>query len=140
MLDKILGDHVPKKTRSLAMRILECMACSHRVLKTHEILDLIAFRPGCTTLDNKTKIRKEVLDLCQPLIEEGPSNTVNFVHYSARMYGPYNFFNRFQTDISQIYSRWTLPWDNAPRFQRECYVDYHFLVCCISEHKQSPSS
>jgi hypothetical protein len=70
--------------RSMAIRILEWMACSYRSLKNYEILDGIAFRPRCTALNSKTKIHRQVLDLCRPLIEDGPSNTVDFVHFSAK--------------------------------------------------------
>jgi hypothetical protein len=74
----------PSDTRSTAVRILEWMSCSYRPLKIHEILDGIVFRVGCTTLNRETKFRKEVLDLCRPLIEDGPSNTIVFVHFSAK--------------------------------------------------------
>jgi hypothetical protein len=80
---------------SIAIRILEWMCCSYRLLKNYEILDGILFRagehsnsttnrPGCTILDNSTKLQKDVLDLCKPLIEDGPANTVDFVHFSAK--------------------------------------------------------
>jgi hypothetical protein len=60
------------------------MACSYRTLKTYEILDGIVFRPGCTTLNERTKMKAQVLDLCRPLIEDGLSNTLDFVHFSAK--------------------------------------------------------
>jgi len=60
------------------------MACSRRPLRGYEILDGIAFRPGCTTLNSRTKVHREVLDLCRPLIEDGPSDTLDFVHFSAK--------------------------------------------------------
>jgi hypothetical protein len=72
--------------KCMAIKILEWLACSHRVLKIYEVLDGIAFQPGSTTLDNRTQLRREVLDLCRPLIEDGPSNTVDFVHFSAKEY------------------------------------------------------
>lgn len=73
-----------KYTRNMAIRILEWMACSFRTLKTYEILDGIAIRPECTTLSRRTKLDKAVLDHCRPLIEDGPSNTIDFVHFSAK--------------------------------------------------------
>lgn len=69
---------------ALAIRILEWMACSYRPLKSYEILDGISFRPGRTRLDSRMRIQKEVLDICRPLIEDGPSDTINFVHFSAK--------------------------------------------------------
>ncbi|TVY35124.1 Vegetative incompatibility protein [Lachnellula occidentalis] len=82
LLDRIING----SGRSDAIRILEWMACSYRPLKSYEILDGIAFQPGSTTLDEKTKMHKKVLDLCRPLIEDGPSNTLDFVHFSAKEY------------------------------------------------------
>jgi hypothetical protein len=60
------------------------MACSYRILKSYEILDGIAFDASTTTLTPKTKVRKDILDLCRPLIEDGPAGTVDFVHFSAK--------------------------------------------------------
>ena len=60
------------------------MACSCRALKLFEIQDGIVFHSGNTTLDDTTKLPKEVLDRCKPLIEEGPGNSVDFVHFSAK--------------------------------------------------------
>jgi hypothetical protein len=35
-------------------------------------------------LNHKTRTRREVLDLCRPLIEDGPFDTLDFVHFSAK--------------------------------------------------------
>jgi hypothetical protein len=70
--------------RDMAIRILEWMACSCRILKSYELLDGIAFDASHTILTPKTKLRKEILDLCRPLIEEGPASTIDFVHFSAK--------------------------------------------------------
>jgi hypothetical protein len=70
------------------------MSCSYRLLKSYEILDGISFRaaeysnatyrPSCTVIDEATKFQIGVLDLCKPLIEDGPGNTIDFVHFSAK--------------------------------------------------------
>lgn len=86
ILDRIMDQDHSQHARSLAIRILEWIACAYRPLKTFEVLDGIVFRAGCTELNNRTKMRKSVLDFCRPLIEEGPSNTVDFVHFSAKEY------------------------------------------------------
>ncbi|TVY65596.1 Vegetative incompatibility protein HET-E-1 [Lachnellula suecica] len=86
ILDRIVDASNPSSARSIAIRILEWMACSYRPLKTYEILDGIVFRPGSTILNERTKMHDEVLDLCRPLIEDGPSNTLDFVHFSAKEY------------------------------------------------------
>jgi hypothetical protein len=65
------------------------MACSYRPLKIYEILDGVSFylgNPGCTILDGTTKLPREVIDLCKPLVEEGPYSTIDFVHFSAKEY------------------------------------------------------
>jgi hypothetical protein len=83
ILNRIMDDDRPPSARSMAMRILEQMSCSYRPLKKYEILDGISLRPGYTIL-SKTKIHKDALDLCRPLIEDGPSNTIEFVHFSVK--------------------------------------------------------
>jgi hypothetical protein len=77
----------PKNSRNaryIAIRILGWMACSYRILKTYELLDSITFDALNTTLTPKTKIRKEILDLCRPLIKDSPASTIDFVHFSAK--------------------------------------------------------
>ncbi|KAI9640653.1 hypothetical protein NHQ30_010957 [Ciborinia camelliae] len=86
ILERIMDPKNPERVKQMAMRILEWMACSYRVLKSYEIIDGIAFDGSNTTLTARTKNRREVLDRCRPLIEDGPSNTVEFVHLSAKEY------------------------------------------------------
>lgn len=74
----------PETARFMAIRILEWMACSYRVLKNYEILDGVALDRLNRTLTSRTRIGTRALDLCRPLIEDGPANTVEFVHFSAR--------------------------------------------------------
>ena len=74
------------KGSPIAIRILEWMACSYRPLRACENLDGIAFKPGSTSLNARAKVHRDVLDLCRPLIEDGPADTVDFVHFSAQRY------------------------------------------------------
>lgn len=67
-----------------ALKILEWLACSFRPLKVYEIQDGITFGPENTFLTDETKLKPGFVDLCKPLIEEGPGGTVDFVHYSAK--------------------------------------------------------
>lgn len=87
-----------KNAKYMALRILGWMSCAHRALKTYEILDGIAFDFSNTSLTSKAKISKEILDLCHPLIEEGPKNTVEFVHFSAKEYAPIHYQRKRPTD------------------------------------------
>ncbi|KAL3427321.1 NACHT domain-containing protein [Phlyctema vagabunda] len=97
ILSRIKNNQPNHILQSTAIRILEWMACSFRLLKSYEILDGIVFKlpttlddsithPACTVLDHKTKFQKEVLDLCRPLIEDGTANTIDFVHFSAKQF------------------------------------------------------
>jgi hypothetical protein len=80
MLDEEVSPHI----RLLSVRILEWMSCSFRQLKTNEILDGVSIRPDRKCLGSNTKLHKRVLDFCRPLIEDGPYNTMIFVHFSAQ--------------------------------------------------------
>jgi hypothetical protein len=62
------------------------MSCSFRRLKIFEIVDGISIRPDSICLDSTTKLQRRVLDLCRPLVEDGPSDTLVFVHFSAKQY------------------------------------------------------
>jgi hypothetical protein len=84
ILDRMLDEDVSPQNRSLSIRILEWMSCSYRRLKIHEVLDGLSIRPDRAFLDISTKLPKRVLDLCRPLIEDGPCNTLIFVHFSAQ--------------------------------------------------------
>ncbi|KAH7308822.1 hypothetical protein BKA65DRAFT_174630 [Rhexocercosporidium sp. MPI-PUGE-AT-0058] len=86
ILDRIMDETHSDYPRSLAIKILEWLACSYRPLKIFELLDGIVFKVGCTQLNSRTKMRKAVLDSCRPLIEDGPSGTIDFVHFSAKEY------------------------------------------------------
>ena len=67
-----------------AIRILEWLACSCRLVKMHEVQDGIVFCADNFVLNEETKLPRAVLELCKPLIEPGPKNTIDFVHYSAK--------------------------------------------------------
>jgi hypothetical protein len=62
------------------------MACSHRTLKNYEIQDGIVFTRENGVLDETTELLPSIFELCKTIIEEGPGNTVDFVHYSAKEY------------------------------------------------------
>ncbi|PQE21380.1 hypothetical protein CJF30_00008252 [Rutstroemia sp. NJR-2017a BBW] len=73
-----------ESSRRTSVRFLKWMACSYRKLKSFELQDGLAFHTGNTVLDDTTKLSIRVLDQCKPLIEQGPSGTLNFVHFSAK--------------------------------------------------------
>ena len=72
-------------SREKALQILRWVACSFRVLKIYEVLDGVVFERNAS-LSERTKLNRNILDLCKPLIEIGPGETVEFVHFSAKEY------------------------------------------------------
>ncbi|PVH68513.1 hypothetical protein DL98DRAFT_599456 [Cadophora sp. DSE1049] len=80
-------DRIKKERGSAsAIRILEWMAYSYRPLKVHELLEGISFRSSSLSSDNRPEMKRDVLNLCRPLVEDGPSDTLDFVHFSAKEY------------------------------------------------------
>ena len=67
-------------------RIFSWLLVTDRPLKVHEILDGVAFCTPPYDLNEQTKIRKQFLDLCKPLVEVSPEGTVSIVHFSANQY------------------------------------------------------
>ncbi len=83
IIDRITKNH-SAHSRHKAIRILEWMACSFRTMKIYELQDGIVFETENTVLNDRTKLTRSVLELCKPIIEEGPGDTVEFVHFSAK--------------------------------------------------------
>jgi hypothetical protein len=77
-------DDIDARSSEKAIRILQWIACSFRLLKIHEIQDGIVLQQSGVQLNAQTKLVPGFLEQCKPLIEEGPKNTVDFVHYSAK--------------------------------------------------------
>jgi hypothetical protein len=67
-----------------AIRILQWIACSFRILKAHEIQDGIVLQKPGSVLNEDSKLVDGFWEQCKPLIEKGPKNTIDFVHYSAK--------------------------------------------------------
>jgi hypothetical protein len=105
------------------------MACSFRTLKPYELQDGIVFSPGNTVLNDATKLSIDILDLCKPLIERGLSNTIDFVHFSAK---EYVFIQRTESPIAKhIIFRYILHPESGPYLQEdEAHFDMAFS--CVS--------
>ena len=69
-----------------ATRILEWIAFARRPLRTHELLDGITLHAGNQVLDETSRQQAGVLELCKPIIEDGPGRTIQFVHFSAKQF------------------------------------------------------
>lgn len=85
ILERVLKD-LKEEDSKKAVRILEWIACSFRLMKAHEIQDGIVLYMKDTELNERSKLLDgKFLGLCKPLIEQNPkNNTVDFVHFSAK--------------------------------------------------------
>ena len=104
-------------SREKAVRVLEWIACSYRILKAHEILDGIVFK-GSASLTDRTKLNRSILDLCKPLIEEGPGDTIDFVHFSAKEYFRYTLTGLNLAYLTICY-RYILHIDSGPFLRKD---------------------
>ncbi|KAH6711796.1 hypothetical protein BKA61DRAFT_693710 [Leptodontidium sp. MPI-SDFR-AT-0119] len=103
-----VANGLSEQSRDKALRILEWLACSFRIMKTHEIRDGIQFHVMGMELNNRVKVKliDGFFDLCKPLVEEGPKNTVDFVHYFAKQFvldqksGPFLEYHQSHYDLS----------------------------------------
>ena len=67
-----------------AIRVLEWVAVAKRRLKKFELLDGVSLHESNTLLNENTRLWESVIDLCKPLIEDGPNGTIVFVHFTVR--------------------------------------------------------
>jgi len=68
----------------IAMQILEWVAFARRPLKPYEILSGVGLGQRVNTIDDHTKLSETTLDLCLPLIERGPRNTIILAHFTVK--------------------------------------------------------
>jgi hypothetical protein len=85
-----LEDRLNLQTQShkTAIRTLNWIACAERPLKKHELQHGICLYPdnNNNVVTDGTKPSRRVFDLCKPLLEDGPNDTVRFVHSSVKQY------------------------------------------------------
>jgi hypothetical protein len=85
--DRILDGFMARTNadnRETTVRILQWIACASRPLRKFEIQDGVALHDATINLNDNTKLSEQVLDLCKPLIEDGPHKTITFVHFTVR--------------------------------------------------------
>ncbi|KAF2812552.1 uncharacterized protein BDZ99DRAFT_413355, partial [Mytilinidion resinicola] len=69
-----------------AVRILEWITFAKRAPKKFEVQDAVALTANNNILSEDTKLPETVLHLCRPLVEDGPDNTIVFVHFTVYEY------------------------------------------------------
>ncbi|KIW10370.1 hypothetical protein PV08_11332 [Exophiala spinifera] len=90
------------------------LAFSYRPLKVHELCDLVVFQKKHVLLDDNTKLRASVLEMCKPLLEEHGDHSVTLVHFSTREYflheysGPYLPRQQIHLSITQACIRYLM--------------------------------
>ncbi|KAF2191711.1 hypothetical protein K469DRAFT_804454 [Zopfia rhizophila CBS 207.26] len=75
---------IDRRNHGKALRILKWMCFSQRPMKYYELLNGVASTPQNPTLCEDSKMVKQALDLCKPLIEELPDGNIMFVHFSVK--------------------------------------------------------
>jgi hypothetical protein len=60
------------------------MTFAKRPLKRYELLDGISLHSGNNMLSDETRLWDQAIDICKPLIENGPNGSVVFVHFTVQ--------------------------------------------------------
>lgn len=72
-----------------AYRILFWTCAAFRPMRLEEVIDGIALKPGKMVLNKASRVqnaKRDVLDLCAPIIERRQGGILELVHFSAREY------------------------------------------------------
>ncbi|KAI9708049.1 MAG: hypothetical protein M1820_004253 [Bogoriella megaspora] len=112
--------------RATVTQIFEWIAFGERALKKHEIQDGVTWHRENTTISEETHISRNVFDLCKPLLEDGPHDTVRFVHSSVKEYMPSNIDQRNKAK----YNRYLLAYNI--RFERGLVPHYDIALACTN--------
>jgi hypothetical protein len=70
--------------REKAARILEWIALAKRPMKKLELLDGVSLHRDNCQLNERTRLWGQVIDLCKPLVEDGPNETIVFIHFTVQ--------------------------------------------------------
>lgn len=82
-------DSLGPALKARAFKILFWVCSAFRPIKIHEVADGIALKPGQTVLSKKTRcqdMKRDILDICAPIIERTNSGVLDLVHISAKEY------------------------------------------------------
>jgi hypothetical protein len=97
-------------------------------MKIHEIQDGIVLHTMDIELTEETKLcNTTFLNLCRPLIEEGPTNTVDFVHYSAKeQVGIFTWLTSANSNYRYILN------ESSGPFLQYSTAHYHLAFSCMN--------
>jgi len=66
-----------------AFRVLSWIVSAKRPLRSYELQHGVTLHPGNTAFDFETRPLRNVYDICRPLVEHGPQQTIVFIHSSV---------------------------------------------------------
>ena len=79
----------PAQIRQRAFSILYWVCVARRPISLYEVVDGIVLHPGQTILNKKTRSnnpKRDIIELCAPLLETLKNGVLDLVHFSAREY------------------------------------------------------
>ncbi|KAL9072734.1 MAG: hypothetical protein Q9157_004994 [Trypethelium eluteriae] len=85
-LDEVIEGQLDGKGLSNVIRIFEWIAFGERPLKKYEVQAGVSLYHESTVISANTQMSRNVFHLCKPLLEDGPHDTVRFVHSSVKEY------------------------------------------------------
>ncbi|KAL9085448.1 MAG: hypothetical protein Q9165_007598 [Trypethelium subeluteriae] len=68
------------------IRIFEWIAFGERPLKKFEVQAGVSLHHENTVISANSQMSRNIFDLCKPLLEDGPHDTIRFVHSSVKEY------------------------------------------------------
>ena len=80
---------MPAEARSRAFRILYWLCVAYIPVCTEDVADGVALKPGTMRLSKKSRsqnLKRDILDICAPIIEQSADNTLMLVHFTAKEY------------------------------------------------------
>lgn len=87
--------------RDQVSRVFQLLTYGKRPLKKFEIRDAVTLRAEVDYLDDNNRVRDSIFDLCKPLVEIAPDDTVRFIHGSVKEFVPFHDFKR-HADIESV--------------------------------------
>lgn len=87
--------------RDQVSRVFQLLTYGKRPLKKFEIRDAVTLRADVAYLNDNNRVRDSIFDLCKPLVEIAPDDTVRFIHGSVKEFVAFPSFER-HADIEPV--------------------------------------